>query len=163
MTAGESPAADASPLIVLAQGGLLDLLQVVGRRVIVPLAVATEVRRRGDDPATRALEAVDWLEVADVGSVDARVLAFRLGPGESEVLTWALAHPGVEVVIDDRAARRAAAALVIPVRGTLGLVLAAKHQGLIPAARPAIEHLLHVTDWYLSELERERALRRVGE
>jgi predicted nucleic acid-binding protein len=34
---------------------------------------------------------------------------------------------------------RLAAALGIPVRGTLGIVLNAKQQGAIPAARPVLE------------------------
>ena len=164
MTLGEPPAADASPLIVLAQGGLLELLRVAGPRVVVPQAVAAEVRRHGpDDPAARALQTVAWIEIVDVASIDPRVQSFGLGPGEAEVLTWALAHPGTEAIIDDRSGRRAASALGVPTRGTLGLILAAKQQGLIPAARPVVEHLLRMTAWYLSDHERERALRLVGE
>jgi predicted nucleic acid-binding protein len=164
MTTSDPPAIDASPLIVLAQGRLLDILRVAGSRIVVPEAVAIEVRQYGpDDPAVRALESVEWLDVVRVELRDARIRALRLGAGESEVLAWALAHPGAEAIIDDQAARHAADALGVPVRGTLGLVLAAKHQRIIPAARPVIDHLLRRTSWYLSERERERALRRVGE
>ena len=155
---------DASPLIVLAQSGLLHLLQVAGQRVVVPTAVVAEVQQYGaDNPTVRALATTDWLETVEVGSVDARVSAFGLGAGESEVLTWTLTHPGAEALLDDLRARRAAGALGIPTRGVLGLILTAKHRGLIAAARPVIEHLLSVTDWYLSDRERDRALRRVGE
>ncbi|MBI2760250.1 MAG: DUF3368 domain-containing protein [Chloroflexi bacterium] len=164
MTPSEPPVADSSPLIVLARGGMLDPLRVVGPRVIVPSAVAAEVRQHGgSDPAARALDTLGWLQIRDVGGVDSRVRAHGLGPGESEALTWALRHAGAAVIVDDRAARRAAEDLGIAVRGILGIVLAAKHQGVIPAARPVVDHLLHTTDWYLSASERDRALRRVGE
>ena len=45
-------------------------------------------------------------------------------------------------VIDDLAVRKSAASLGIPVTGTLGIVLRARRQGIIPAARPVVEDLL---------------------
>jgi len=54
-----------------------------------------------------------------------------LGAGESEVLTWARQNPGYEAILDDRAARNCAITLQIPVRGTLGVALLAKREGLI--------------------------------
>jgi predicted nucleic acid-binding protein len=65
--------------------------------------------------------------------------------------------------MDDRRGRRAAATIGVPVIGTLGLILVAKRQGVIGAARPVVEHLLRTTDWYLSVSFREQALARVGE
>jgi len=65
-----------------------------------------------------------------------------LGPGESEVLTWARHNPGYEAILDDRAARDCAITLGIPVRGTLGVVLLAKREGLIPYVRPVFDELL---------------------
>ena len=57
------------------------------------------------------------------------------------MLAWAYTYPNTEAIVDDLAARRCAAALGIPVRGTLGLVLTAKQRGVIPAARPILERL----------------------
>jgi uncharacterized protein len=45
------------------------------------------------------------------------------------------------ILLDDRAARRLAVALHVPLIGTLGLILRAKHAGLIPAVRPRMEAL----------------------
>jgi len=50
--------------------------------------------------------------------------------------------PGCRAVIDDLAPRKSAASLGIPVTGTLGIVLRARRQGIIPAARPVVEDLL---------------------
>jgi predicted nucleic acid-binding protein len=64
--------------------------------------------------------------------------------------------------VDDLAACRCAAALGIPVRGTLGLVLVARSRGVIPAARPVLEQLRR-SGMYLSDRVRDRALSLIGE
>jgi predicted nucleic acid-binding protein len=160
----EPPAVDASPLIVLAQGGYLELLRIAGDRVMVPRPVADEILR-GDvaDAAVQALTVTSWLEMVEIGPAPDALRAFGLDRGEEAVLAWALAHSGALAIIDDMDGRRAARTLGIPFVGTLGLVVEAKLRGVIPAARPVIDHLLRRTSWYLSERERERALRRVGE
>ena len=47
--------------------------------------------------------------------------------------------------------------------GLLGVVLLAKHRGLIPSARVFIEQLHSEAGVYLSEAVRESALKTVGE
>jgi predicted nucleic acid-binding protein len=71
-----------------------------------------------------------------------------------------VAIPGTEVILDDLAARRCAATLGIPVRGTLGIVITAKQRGAIPAARPVLEQL-RLCGMYLSDRVINQAL--VGE
>ncbi len=78
------------------------------------------------------------------------------------MLALVLEHPGTEAIIDDLAGRKCAASLSIPVRGTLGIVLAAKQRGVIPKARPIIEDMM-AAGLYLSRKVLEVALRRVGE
>jgi predicted nucleic acid-binding protein len=84
------------------------------------------------------------------------------GAGESAVLEWAIANPGSGVLIDDQAARHAAAVLSIPHQGTLGLVVIAKQQGLIATARPIVEKLRQ-QGMYLSDQIMNQALAQVGE
>jgi predicted nucleic acid-binding protein len=159
----EHPAVNASPLIFLAHANLLELLRLLGEEVLVPLAVAEEIRRRGpEDPTARALEATDWLRVIEIPSIPPRIERWDLGAGESAVLAWCLEHPGSEAVIDDLAGRRCADALDIPVRGTLGLVLIAKQRGHLEAARPILESMLRA-GMYLSPAVLDRALRSVDE
>jgi predicted nucleic acid-binding protein len=78
------------------------------------------------------------------------------------VLAWAYANPGTQAIIDDLSGRRCADALGIPVRGTLGLVLAAKKRGKIASARAAIDRLLD-SGMYLSESVLKKSLALVGE
>ena len=159
----ERPVVNASPLICLARSGLVDLLKLAGAEVVVPRKVADEILRRGpDDPTARVLRQERWLVITDVGEIPSVIQAWGLGDGESSVLAWALAHPGSEAIIDDLAGRRCAAALRIPVRGTLGLVLAAKETGKIALARPILERLRQ-SGMFLSDAVVAKALAKIGE
>ena len=159
----ERPAVNASPLIFLANGDLLHLLTIAGDEVVLPAAVAEEIRRRGpDDPTVRAVAKTSWLSVVPTPPVHKLIQAWDLGPGESSVLSWGYANEGTEIIIDDRAARRCASSLGIPFRGTLGLVLVAKKRGTIPLARPVVDQLRQ-QGMYLSDRVVDEALALVGE
>ena len=154
---------NASPLILLSRAGRLDLLRPFAARVLVPQPVAEEVRRRGAlDPTARALRDVDWLPVAPSPPVPVTIREWNLGAGESAVLAVALENPGIEAIIDDLSARKCASTHGIPVRGTLGIVLAAKQRGVIVKARPVLEELLR-SGLYLSKTVLDEALQRVDE
>jgi predicted nucleic acid-binding protein len=157
------PAINTSPLIFLTKGGVLELLQIISQEIIVPAAVATEIQAYGEmDVTAIALVQKNWLVVVETPPVPTVIQSWDLGAGESAVLTWGYVHPGTEVILDDLAARRCAAALGIPVRGTLGLVLHAKQQGIIPTARPILEKL-RLSGMYLSDRVMNQALALIGE
>ncbi len=169
MTSSESsivvktPAINTSPLIFLAKGGFLELLQLVSPEIIVPRAVAREIQAYGiTDTTAQALAATDWLLVREVPPAPAIIQNRDLGAGESAVLTWGYINPGAEIILDDLAARRCATDLGIPVRGTLGLVITAKQRGKIIAARPVLEQL-RLSGMYLSDRVINRALALVEE
>ena len=131
---------NASPLIVLARAGYLDLLPKLVSSVVIPRAVATEVAAGpADDPAARFLAQPSWLSVVDLTPPLSPLAIWRLGQGESEVLEYARRTPGTTAVLDDKAARRAALALHIPLIGTLGLLVAAVRNSLLPSLRDAID------------------------
>lgn len=159
----ERPVINASPLIFLSRGGILDLLQLLDDEILVPSAVAVEIQQRGtNDPTVLALTQTNWLVVVETPPTPEIIQSWDLGKGESSVLTWAYTHPGTEAIVDDLAARRCAAVLEIPVRGTLGLVLTAKQRGKIPAARPVLNNLRSL-GMYLSDSVINQALALVGE
>lgn len=159
----DSAVVDASPLIFLSKAGLLHLLQLAGSTVMVPAAVAREIRQReASDLTVQALEQTVWLEIVETPPAPSLIQAWDLGPGEASVLACAYAKTGAVAVIDDLAGRRCAEALKIPVTGTLGLTLIAKKRGLIPAARPVVD-TLRQAGMYLSDRVIDKALMFVGE
>jgi predicted nucleic acid-binding protein len=123
---------NASPLIILARAGLLGLLPKIFSSVVVPRAVWGEVRAGPVEPCFVALlDGAEWLSVVEMTGLSPLAEA-RLGRGETEVLEYARLHPGVIAVVDDKAARRLADGIRIPLTGTLGVLAAATRAGHIP-------------------------------
>lgn len=131
---------NASPLILLARAGYLDLVGKLVSPVVIPRAVAMEINAGPpEDLAVRFLAQRSWLSVVDLTPALSPIAIWRLGQGESEVLEYAHRNPGTIAVLDDKAARRAARALQVPITGTLGILLAAAKSGLLPSLKDAIE------------------------
>lgn len=159
----EAAIVNASPVIYLSRTRYLDLLQLAAPEVAIPHPVAKEIQARGSaDPAARAIAETPWLQEVDSPQVPAEVLAWDLGPGESAVIAWALRHPDCLAIIDDREGRRCAETLGVRLRGTLGLVLRARREGLIPKARPVLD-TLRAAGMYLSQQLMDLALAEIGE
>jgi hypothetical protein len=122
-----------SPLLALEHLNELHLIRsVFAGPPLIPPAVAREFGR----------PLPDWIEVRTLSQpVGPLILGASLGQGESEALALALEIKADLILLDDRAARRLAVALHLPLMGTLGLLLRAKSAGLIPALRPRMEAL----------------------
>jgi predicted nucleic acid-binding protein len=133
---------NASPVIILARAGFLELVPKLVSSPVIPRAVATEIKAgRAEDPAFKFLGSPSWLTVVDLNPALSPLAIWRLGQGESEVLEYARRNPGTVAVLDDKAARRSASALNIPVVGTLGLLLAAKQSGLLESLQGAVDRV----------------------
>ncbi len=153
---------NASPFILLSKSGLLRLLPVLFDEVVMPLAVAIEIKRGEDSASDELLTARQtWLSVVKV-SASSEVVAWNLGDGETEVLSFALAEEDYVALIDDRAARRCAETLQIGLMGTSGLLVLMKRRGLISSVSEELNHL-HKLGLYLSEQLRNAILSEAGE
>jgi predicted nucleic acid-binding protein len=142
---------NASPLIFLTKIGLLEVLREPSVPVLVPDVVLAEIAGFGaDDPVVRAVHQSQWLRVVPAPRIPDAVMVWDLDAGESAALAVALDEPGSMVILDDLPARRCARVLNIPTQGTLGLVLVAKEQRLIPAVRPVLA-LLREAGMYMSD------------
>ena len=131
--------------------------------MVIPQAAVFEIQRKGSShPAALALAQAAWLVEVHPGPVPSNVSAFGLGQGETAVIAHALSNPGSGAIVDDQAARNAAAALGIPRQGTLGVIISAKSKGLIQSARPVLEQLRQ-SGMYLSDGVMNQALSQVGE
>jgi predicted nucleic acid-binding protein len=154
---------NASPLIVLGKAGCLSLLEDLADVLIIPAAVAIEVRSGPmHDPAADWLRTSGASHVAPLLSIPSNIGTFQLGRGESAVLATAVSQPGSETILDDLAARRAAVSLGVSVRGTLAVILTAKQRGLIPLAAPLMDRVQQA-GLFVSPSLRAQALALVGE
>jgi uncharacterized protein len=106
--------------------------------------------------------ALRWVTVRQPVSTPVLPLVPDLGPGETAVLALALESPDAVVLLDDALARQVAAALDIPFRGTLGVLLDAKRAGLVATILPLLDQLQALRS-RLSVRTREAILALAGE
>ena len=131
---------NASPLIALAKAGLLDLLPRLFDMVCLPAAVEAEIMRGPTaDPMRGRLVGTAWLRRVRLDPPLSPLAGWQLGAGEAEVIEFARLHPEHGVVLDDRAARRAAFGLGLTVYGTLSVLALARRRELLPSFRSAAE------------------------
>jgi predicted nucleic acid-binding protein len=153
---------NASPLIFLTKIGALNLLRQLADEVAVPMSVVQEVAAGEIGPYDSfPVEIPSWLEVMEDLALPPEIAGWDLGAGESQVLAHTLIS-GDEAVLDDLQGRRCARALGVVTTGTLGVILRAKKQKLVPAARPLVQELI-LKGLYLSKDLAEVALQEVGE
>lgn len=157
--------ADSGPLIALAR---LDLLAVPARlfgELLVTATVWREVTHepRAADHAALSAAAQGGLLmlVDDPMHIPAELAAAQLDDGERSALALALLREAV-VLVDERRGRACAAALGLPVLGTLGLLIRAREQGLIGRVRPLTDALL-ASGYFLARPLVARALASIGE
>ena len=101
-----------SPLQYLYQCNLLDLLPGLYGRVVVPEAVAAEIREgRVLGVSVPAIEDLPWTSIKAPKDPALLPLVADLGQGEREVLALGKESPGALVILDDGLARRYASHL----------------------------------------------------
>ena len=149
--------ADTSPLIALERIGHLDLLKHLYRILWVPPAVRRELlegyRQLG---WPNPLQDAAWIRVSRRPlHVSSQLLRVQLGAGESEALALAMQSPSSLLLIDEAAARTVAQAIGLRYTGTLGVLLKAKANGLIPEIRPLLDRLIQRTFHVSEPLYRE--------
>jgi len=136
---------DTSALIALSHLHLLRLLKLLFDDVIIPQAVLDEWLQ-GDEDALDSVSAAEglrpgWLQVRSPGVTVPDALTQWLGRGEAEVMSLAQSSAADFVVMDDRVARMTAGSIGLRVIGTVGVLVAARRRGIIPAVLPLLEVL----------------------
>jgi predicted nucleic acid-binding protein len=134
---------NSSPLIALARINQFDLLRQLYSEVILPLAVQDEVERSGRSrPGGLELSAADWIRVVAVTDRTAvSLLRQQLDYGESAAIALVLELSADLLLIDEARGRRIAQARGVAHVGTIGIVVAAKRQNLIPSATTLLDDL----------------------
>jgi predicted nucleic acid-binding protein len=133
---------NASPLICLSKSGLSNLFPALFTEIVVPDEVYQEITAKsGINLVSTKFKKTDELELPSI------IASWDLGKGESGVLAFALQNRSHWAVIDDREARRCAAALGCRHIGTVGIIVLAKKRGIIPSVRENLVKLRNAGLW----------------
>jgi predicted nucleic acid-binding protein len=141
MNRGTPVVSNAGPLITLAKLNLLHLLRELYGRVHIPRSVYEETvvegMRQGYEDARTLhlfLDQIGWKpEEVDLAGVPADLQQAHLDRGERDTVAMALTLGNGLVLADETAAREAARAFRLPVRGSLGVLIEAYQRSLIDA------------------------------
>jgi len=146
---------DSGPLIALERIQQLQLLPALFTRILIPPAVEKEVACLRKLPR--------WVLVQPLTQPPRLGRpGLSLGAGEREAIGLSLEIAAARLLVDDKAARRLARSLQLPIIGTLGLLLAAKRRGLLPTVRPHLDALQGASFYLTPDLYR-RVLADAGE
>ncbi len=138
---------NASPLILLFNSDLSFILPDLFDEIVVPEAVWQEITTSATiDEASRMISQVDWLTKVTASPAEA-VVQWDLGAGETEVLSYALAHPAFKSVLDDRAARKCARSLGLSTLGTGAMLILAKEKKIIVSVEESLITLRNHGMW----------------
>ena len=156
---------NASPLINLGRIGQLGLLPQLYNELLIPEAVWHEVVVQGrGQPGAHEVETADWIRVAPVAN-HALVLALRqeLDAGEAEAIALALETGADMLLMDEHLGRETALHMGVQCVGLVGVLVEAKHRGLIGQMRPLFDALRDVAGFWVSQRLYQRVLQDQGE
>jgi predicted nucleic acid-binding protein len=105
----------------------------------------------------------EWILISNpVDEVRLRMLSLQLDRGEASAIALALETPECSIILDERKGRNLALALGLVVTGTLGVIVKAKHSGLLDSVEPWLARFQDAGFRYSPEVE-EAVLRAAGE
>lgn len=152
-----------SPLLYLHQVRHLDLLQRLYGQILIPPAVRDELAAGSERgvavPDTAVLE---WLQVRPLRDAGLLPVVVDLGAGEAEAIALAVANPGSLLILDDSLGRKIAHLNRLTYTGTLGVLVRAKREGLLPSVSAVIDELRKTT-MHLTPTLIEIILKEAGE
>ena len=144
---------DTSCFIILTNIGELELLRKVYGQIVTTPEIAAEF----GEPLP------EWVEIAEAkDKYRQTILELQIDKGESSAIALALETPDSVVILDDYKARRIAERLGITFTGTIGVIIKAKLNGIIPSIKPIIEKIKQ-TDFRLSDELELLALKEANE
>lgn len=148
--------ADTGPLIGLAKIHRLMPLERLADAVLIPPMVRRELLGHVGDEASvidEALEHLLRIEAPGPLSPGTEEAVASLDPGERSVIALAVTwETDAIVLMDDRAGRRVARELDLPVTGLIGVLLRLKEIGEIKAVSPLLEEVRSRGYWPSDEI-----------
>jgi uncharacterized protein len=155
---------NATPLINFAVINRLDILPAMFGQVVIPQAVYDETTDSGFPGSQVVLQAIDsgWLQVCTVSTV-VTAIPPGLDDGEREAIALALETGEQRILLDEREARKIAQSFGLQVIGTLGILLLAKNQQIVPQVKPLLDAMIDTAQYWVSVTLYQQVLRQAEE
>jgi hypothetical protein len=152
---------NASPLINLARIETLDLLHQLYGKLFVPEAVWQEIVIEGaGQPGAEEVKSAPWIMPQAVAN-RSLILALRqeLDAGEAEAIVLALEYKAELLLMDERLGRETARHLGLRYTGLIGVLIEAKHKGLISVIKSQLDALRNDAGFRVSDALYARVLK----
>ena len=135
---------DTSCFIILTNIGELDLLHKVYGQIVTTIDIANEF----GEPLP------DWVEIISVkDQLKQQLLEMKIDKGESSAIALAMEIPNCTLILDDFKARKVAQNLGLNFTGTIGIIIKAKLNGIIPSIKPYLEKIKETNFRISAEIE----------
>jgi predicted nucleic acid-binding protein len=150
-----------TPIIALSSIQRLDLLPELFGHIHLVNEVVDECEV-GGVITVPSLRQLNWLTIVESTPINHPSVLLELDKGEKHTLDMAVNHRADWVLIDEKIGRNMAEYLGLRVIGTLGVLLKAKQQGLIPSFLECVTTMRDQGIYYHPDLIK-KLLIRIGE
>lgn len=155
---------NATPLINFASINRLDILKSLFTEMIIPQAVYSETVESGFPNGESIVNGIKagWLKVKLVEEMPESI-PLELDAGEREAIALALSEQTTRVVLDEKKARKVAQSLKLNTIGTLGILILAKQNQIIPQVKPLLDAMMTEAQYWVNESLYDNVLQAVSE
>ncbi|NEO95106.1 MAG: DUF3368 domain-containing protein [Moorea sp. SIO3G5] len=142
-----------SPITNLSAIQKIDILRQLYGVLIIPQAVYNEmVDLAYEVPGSKEVQTLSWIQTRQATNRSlVAELRLEIDAGESEAIALAIELNANRLLIDDYQARVIASRFGLKFTGILGVLLAAKKQGLIKAVKPIVDDLINQAGFRVSD------------
>jgi predicted nucleic acid-binding protein len=157
--------ANTTPVINFAETGRLELLRQLFGEIVIPVAVADELKAKAQlFPLAAAASESPSVQVRPVVNPTlVTALRHELHAGEAECIALAIELQPSLLIMDDVAARGVAERRGLRITGSVGCLQLAKRLGFVPSVGPLLAELRDKARFWLSPRLIARVLRDAGE
>lgn len=157
--------ADTSPITALLHLKQIHLLEMLYGQVFIPVTVAAEIDTLiafGFD-ISFLLEKEKYIIRQPSNKILIQTLTRYIDAGEAEAIALAKELNADLLLIDEKLGKQFAEAEHIACKGVVGILIAAKKEGLLPLIKPLLDDLISNLKFRLSDKIYNLALQKVGE
>src|SRR3990172_7210156 len=145
--------------------GHLPVLERLYGKVLIPDAVSSELSVIASNTDGLAeFQSYLWIEKHNLKNrLLAESLRLELDNGEAEAIALAVESGAGLLLIDERRGRNVAARFGLKYVGLLGILVEAKHRGLIHSLKPVVDNLISKAGFWIKDSLYWEVLRAAGE